>query len=166
MEIINNQYVEVSRYDVFKIMLAANEMQNEHLSELCSQLFTTILDYDRQKKCVVPEVYVSTSSPLFTGASEIMSIPVKWESVRNACVNATLDDKFAISYRLSLALIKKEVYPDDLQDLLNYVLENGIDVRERVYGEQERPIYDEQSNTIKEGKIFESKGKQLGMSQK
>lgn len=166
MELINNEYVEVNRFDVFKMQIVANNNNNELLETLSSQVISSMFDYEREARPLtsVIDFYVSVNSPFYLEASKITSVPVKWESVLNACVYATYNKDFNVAYRLSVLLTKKEIFPEDLGDLLDYVLENSIDMREHANGEQERLIYDDETNVIEKGFIYQPKGKKLEMN--
>ena len=153
MEIINKRYIKLDKFDIYgRIVKSTNN------DEYSSNLLKLMFDYEKNEKCFIREIYLSRDSKKLGRVIDLNNLPIKRNTIKNAIVFAALSDDIEMLKRLNKYIYKNEVYPFEIEDdLLNYILENSIDINEYLEREYTRIIYDEKLNKLEEGYIYQEK---------
>jgi cobalamin biosynthesis Co2+ chelatase CbiK len=81
------------------------------------------------------------------------NIPITRQTIINAMLLSILNDEIDMSIKLKQFLSKDQILPNELGDLLDYVLEHNVSVTEYFKGEEPKLIYNEEKNKLEIGYI-------------
>jgi len=151
LELVNKKFIKLDKFDIYgRLVKTTENIDNEFISNLIRLFF----DYEKENKCFIKEFYIHVNDTQFNEIIDINNIPIRRDGIRNAALFAFLTNNLDLAKKLEEFIHKKIVYPYELGNLLDYVLENSIDINEYYDGERKKIIYDEKSNKLEEGYIY------------
>ena len=151
MELINNHYIKIDKYDIFVGIVKASETKNIYKQEYFKNLIDTLLEYEKESKINISEIFLPVND--FT-KEEILNIPIKRQTILNAYVFANISGEKVLSAKINKFLSKKEVFSSELVNISDYILDHSMNIDEFFDGESIRFIYDDHNKKIKNGYIF------------
>lgn len=161
MELVNKKYVKLSRFDVFKEQITALESKDKSKQIYFQKLGQVLMDYEKDNKIHVKDIYISRDSFYVQKNLNSERAFITRNSLINALLIAMINNENDIAIKLSNFLSKTKILSTELGDLLNFILDNNIDINEYYWGEEDKIIYNDVENKIEEGHIYtnENKGK-------
>ncbi|MBE6152484.1 MAG: hypothetical protein E7165_04155 [Firmicutes bacterium] len=157
MELINNNYVKFSKFDLCYQQVKESETGDENREIYFNKIMRVFFDYEREKKHHISYIYISTDNSYIKELLEKSEIFISRQTVLNALMFATVNNDIDIAQKLSLIISKKEFLPSELGNLLEYVLTHSMDINEYFDGEEQRFIYNDIENRLEEGYVFKIK---------
>lgn len=162
MELANNQYIKLNKFDIIKEILKATDEEDNSKTIFFQNLLRTVMDYEKKNKLHIECFYIGINELQNQEFFKISEIPITRQTLLNAILIAIFNNDIDIAQKITSFIIKKELLPSELGDLLDYILNNSIDMKEYIDGEKERFIYNVQENKIEKEYIFQSpKSKKL-----
>lgn len=156
MELVNKKYIKLDKFDVYGRLVKSTGKE-----EYSANLIRLMFDFEKEKKYFIREFYLDKNSKKINKLIDVNNLPIKRDIIRNAIIFAILSNNFDIAEKLKKFLFEIQVYPYELGDLLDYVLENSIDINEYYNGEMTKIIYNENLNEIEQGYIYQEKKDRL-----
>lgn len=155
MELITSKYIKMSKFDLFTQIVAAQDEKKYKKLKFFRKLVNSVMEYEREKKrTVIDYIYVSVDCLKDFGILDVSNLPISRQSVLNAILFATFAGDIEMVQKLSAFMNKTQNDPLELGDILSYVLKHSMDINEYMSIEQERYIYNVDSNKIEKGKIY------------
>ena len=160
MELVNKDYAKVNKKDIFFLMeqCAKNGEYDKYIS--FNKIISAIYSYEKENDYYISDFYVGLDTFVFDEVN-FKNLPIKRERLVNAyfysCIN---NDDIDTDY-LKYLLPKKEVLAYELGDLLDYVLDNSINISEFYDGEEQMVIYNYKDNCVEKGYIFSKTDKNV-----
>lgn len=151
MELINNNFIKLSKIDIFL------EIQNqENIAKLnfFQRLLNVILEYERLEKVKVDYIYISIKNLLDLNILDLNKIPITRNILFNATLFAIYSGEVEVAQKLRKYFYKDKIYKEEIPDLFNYVLEHSIDMNEYFNGERKRLVYSNTNNKLEEEYIY------------
>lgn len=154
MELVNNKYIEIDRFDIFGGQVEASDQGDKAKMRYFDKLIRTLLDYEKQKKKFIMSIYIDKDSDYAKKYVNFNNITIRRQAIINAILLAMLNNDIDIAIKLKTYIYKKSVLPTELGDMLDYVLEHNIDICEYLNGENLRIIYNDKLNKFEKGYIY------------
>ncbi|MBP3766090.1 MAG: hypothetical protein J6G98_02810 [Bacilli bacterium] len=152
MELVNKDYVYLSKFDIFDNMNKAFEKKELDMYNYFQNLTDNLFRYEKYNKFV---------DSLYIPVSEISNIKVliSRQTILNAYLYSNINKDFLISTDLEKFLSKRYISCEELGSLSDYVLMHGMDINEYYDGEIKRLIY--MDNAFQYDFIYKDKEKVL-----
>lgn len=152
MELVNKKYVKMHKYDIFTEMVKAGATEKEQDDEKVAffqKMLNTVMDYERNSKhrTFVEEFYVSVDY------IDIEDADVTRQTIINALVYASITKDFRMVKEITPYLYRKRYKVIHGNDVLDYILEHGMDTDTLIDGEEEKLIYHPNTETLEYGYI-------------
>ncbi|MBQ3021277.1 MAG: hypothetical protein IJD92_03535 [Bacilli bacterium] len=155
MELINNEYIKVSKSDLYIEQIKAESEKDNKRLNYCFNLLKTLSEYESKNKTYINYVYVNRNSEHVQEFYKNINFTLSRESILNALTFATLEKDYDMSSKLGDLLLKKWYY-NAPEELLNYIMNHNMDINEYLDGEKEKFIYNDTLNIIEKGYIFKN----------
>lgn len=154
MEIINKRYIKVDRLDIYGQLLEASDENNKSIEKYNNKFIKNLLNYDQGKRLKSSVIYIDKDSDYFKKNNiRFENIPITRQTIINAMFLSMINEEIDMSIKLKQFLSKDKILPNELGDLLDYVLENNVSVAEYFEGEERKLIYNEEKNELEIGYI-------------
>lgn len=161
MEIVNSEYIKFYRFDLFHEIVKADFETNKRTKKFFENVVKSVLQYDREQKGnLVDIIYIKIDSLKDYGIINLSNVPISRQCLLNAMLYAVYSGDIVKLQVLSVLMEMEEIMPNQLGDMLSYVLEHSMDFNERMDGECERYIYFVKTKRIEKGYIY-SDGKDI-----
>ena len=152
MELVNKKYVKMHKFDIFTEMVkvgATEEKQDEERVSFFQKMLNVVMDYERNTKprTYVEEFYVSVDD------LDISDADVTRQTIINALVYASITKDFHMVKEITPYLYCKRYKVVVGNDVLDYILEHGMDTDTFIDGEEEKLIYHPETESLEYGYI-------------
>lgn len=161
MELINNKYIKINRNDIFLGQAKALNANNKVILKYYENLTKVLIDYEKETKEFVKEIYISKESKYICHFLLDFNISINRQSVLNALIFATLSNEVDITRKLSEIILNRDKDFEKSEKLLNYILNHSMDINEYIDGESERLIYNDVNNKFEKRLIYENNNLKL-----
>lgn len=154
MELVNKKYVKMNKSDIFLQLVragATEEVQNVEKVNFFQNLLNVVMDYERSGK---HRIYLSDFY-LKIDDIDIKDTEITRETILNALVYASIINDYSMVEKIKPYLYKKSYVVSIGNDILDYILEHGISIDELIDGENEKLIFNSNTNSLEPGFIFE-----------
>lgn len=154
MELVNKKYVKMNKSDIFLQLVRAGATEKEQdvkKVNFFQNLLNVVMDYERTGKHrnYLEEFYLSIDD------IDITDTEVTRETIVNALVYASITNDYSMVEKIKPYLYKKRYVVSIGNDILDYILEHGINIDELIDGENEKLIFNSNTNSLESGFIFE-----------
>ena len=152
MELVNKKYVKMYKFDIFTEMGkvgATEKEQDDEKVAFFQKMLNTVMDYERNSKhrTFVEEFYVSVDY------IDIEDADVTRQTIINALVYASITKDFRMVKEITPYLYCKRYKVVHGNDVLDYILEHGMDTDTLIDGEEEKLIYHPNTESLEYGYI-------------
>lgn len=152
MELVNKKYVKMHKFDIFTEMVkvgATEEKQDEERVSFFQKMLNVVMEYERNTKprTYVEEFYVSVDD------LDISDADVTRQTIINALVYASITKDFHMVKEITPYLYCKRYKVVVGNDVLDYILEHGMDTDTFIDGEEEKLIYHPETESLEYGYI-------------
>lgn len=154
MELVNKKYVKMNKSDIFLQLVragATEEVQNIEKVNFFQNLLNVVMDYERSGKY---RIYLSDFY-LKIDDIDIKDTEITRDTIVNALVYASITSDYSMVEKIKPYLYKKSYVVSIGNDILDYILEHGIGIDELIDGENEKLIFNSNTNSLEPGFIFE-----------
>ena len=154
MELVNKKYVKMNKSDIFLQLVragATEEVQNIEKVNFFQNLLNVVMDYERSGKY---RIYLSDFY-LKIDDVDIKDTEITRDTIVNALVYASITSDYSMVEKIKPYLYKKSYVVSIGNDILDYILEHGIGIDELIDGENEKLIFNSNTNSLEPGFIFE-----------
>ena len=154
MELVNKKYVKMNKSDIFLQLVragATEEVQNIEKVNFVQNLLNVVMDYERSGKY---RIYLSDFY-LKIDDIDIKDTEITRDTIVNALVYASITSDYSMVEKIKPYLYKKSYVVSIGNDILDYILEHGIGIDELIDGENEKLIFNSNTNSLEPGFIFE-----------
>ncbi len=151
MDLINNNFVRISRSDMFNILL---KMSNDDVFEETRVLLLKLLSYEASNDEYAHDIYFSVDSKFVKTLVGHYPLCIKRQTLLNSCFHAARLNEYDILFKLGMLLPMFEVPLDNMGDLSDFVLTHSINPNEYFDGEKDRIIYDDVVKSFKRAFIY------------
>lgn len=151
MERINNNYIKVTKPDIFLQIAKESDSNNSSKLAYFEDLITTILEYEKENNDHIYDIFLPISD---FNEIDLLYIPIKRQTIINAYLFANMNNELALSIKLKGLIAKKELNLKELGNLEIYILNHSMDLNEYIDGEAIRTIYNSKENKLENGYIF------------
>ena len=152
MELVNKKYVKMHKFDIFTEMVNAGATEKEQDDEKVAffqKMLNVVMEYERSinHRTPIEEFYVSVDD------IDIEDADVTRQTIINALVYASITKDFHMVKEITPYLYCKRYKVVVGNDVLDYILEHGMDTDTFIDGEEEKLIYHPNSETLEYGYI-------------
>lgn len=154
MELVNKKYVKMNKSDIFLQLVragATEEVQNVEKVNFFQNLLNVVMAYERSGK---HRIYLSDFY-LKIDDIDIKDTEITRDTIVNALVYASITSDYSMVEKIKPYLYKKSYVVSIGNDILDYILEHGISIDELIDGENEKLIFNSNTNSLEPGFIFE-----------
>ena len=153
MELVNNKYVKKTKHDIFLQMVNAGSSEEDYDEEkvrFFQNLLNVAMSYENSFKHSAPIDYFYVSTDYIDKNDTTISRQI----IINAIVYATIHQDFRMIKKLIPYLYSEKYIYSPNDQLLEYILENGMDIDEYIDGEKTKLIYNPSINEFEKGFIY------------
>ena len=154
MELINKEYVKIDKSDLFIEQVRASSYGDKFNLSFFQNLTRLIYDYEKGSHITIDELYIKTDCLWYKERTKTKHMPIFRQTIINAIIYAMNNNETDIALQLKKFTIDNKTFPSELENLLDYVLINGMDTHEYYNGERKKFIYNDIKNEIETGKIY------------
>lgn len=147
MKFISKFYVKINKQDLL------DKKINNQVSPAVESLLSAIESYERESFELVDCFYLSVVSKYYNKLLDVFYLTIEKQSITNAFLYALCMSESEKALKLAPFISQNEVDYKDLGPLLNYVLDHSLDFDELLDGEQEKLIFDDETDSFKKGFI-------------
>lgn len=153
MELVNNKYVRMRKYDIFTELVkagATEDIQDNEKVAFFQNLLGVVMNYERNSKprTTIEEFYVSVDDIDISGAE------ITRKTIVNALVYANIVNDSLAAKQIVPYLHGRKYTFDDENPVLVYILNHGMSPDEFIDGESEKLIFNKNSNCLEYGYIY------------
>lgn len=157
MNLVNHEYVKLSRFDIFLEIVEASEQNDDNKLEFFQEMYRTIMEYEKANRININEFHIRIDDIDNHEFFKSKEITIEREIILNAILFAAYNNDIEILKQLTQIPINKyELSQDELGENLDYILTHSIDINEYIDGEEEQIIYNVKENKIEKAYIFNS----------
>lgn len=155
MELVNKEFAKVNQVDLF--YLASDDSSKG----VANKLLEAVFKYERENSKYVGEFYLSTDGLYYQVLNNVNKFMVSRKSLLNALNYAGYTLAWDIILKLQPFISKKQVFLEELGNLSDFVMDHSMDFNEFCDGQEEKLIFDENSNSFKNDFIYKTDDKKL-----
>lgn len=155
MELVNKEFAKVDKVDLF--YLATDDSSKG----VADKLLKDVLQYEKENNTYVGEFYLSTDGLYYHDLNNVNKFMVSRKSLLNALNYAGYTLAWDVILKLQPFISKKQVFLEELGNLSDFVMDHSMDFNEFCDGQEEKLIFDENSNSFKNDFIYKTDDKKL-----
>jgi len=155
MEVINKDYVKISRAEIFIFQVKCSDTNNTVSLKSLQNLFRVILDYEKEYKCFIKEIYIKLDSKFIKQLLQNDKLILSRETILNSIIFAVMSNNIYNAKELKKFIHKNETSEEELGYLYNFVLNNSMSIHEFFNGESEKYIFNDLKNNVEKGFVFD-----------
>ena len=155
MELVNNDFAKVDKVDLFYLTT------DDSSKGVADKLLKDVLQYEKENNTYVGEFYLSTDGLYYHDLNNVNKFMVSRKSLLNALNYAGYTLAWDVILKLQPFISKKQVFLEELGNLSDFVMDHSMDFNEFCDGQEEKLIFDENSNSFKNDFIYKTDDKKL-----
>lgn len=155
MELVNNDFAKVDKVDLLYLTT------DDSSKGVADKLLKDVLQYEKENNTYVGEFYLSTDGLYYHDLNNVNKFMVSRKSLLNALNYAGYTLAWDVILKLQPFISKKQVFLEELGNLSDFVMAHSMDFNEFCDGQEEKLIFDENSNSFKNDFIYKTDDKKL-----
>ncbi len=155
MELVNNDFAKVDKVDLLYLTT------DDSSKGVADKLLKDVLQYEKENNTYVGEFYLSTDGLYYHDLNNVNKFMVSRKSLLNALNYAGYTLAWDVILKLQPFISKKQVFLEELGNLSDFVMDHSMDFNEFCDGQEEKLIFDENSNSFKNDFIYKTDDKKL-----
>ena len=155
MELVNNDFAKVDKVDLLYLTT------DDSSKGVADKLLKDVLQYEKENNTYVGEFYLSTDGLYYHDLNNVNKFMVSRKSLLNALNYAGYTLAWDVILKLQPFISKKQVFLEELGNLSDFVMDHSMDFNEFCDGQEEKLIFDENSNSFKNDFIYKTDHKKL-----
>ena len=155
MELVNNDFAKVDKVDLLYLTT------DDSSKGVADKLLKDVLQYEKENNTYVGEFYLSTDGLYYHDLNNVNKFMVSRKSLLNALNYAGYTLAWDVILKLQPFISKKQVFLEELGNLSYFVMDHSMDFNEFCDGQEEKLIFDENSNSFKNDFIYKTDDKKL-----
>ena len=155
MELVNKDFAKVDKVDLLYLTT------DDSSKGVADKLLKDVLQYEKENNTYVGEFYLSTDGLYYHDLNNVNKFMVSRKSLLNALNYAGYTLAWDVILKLQPFISKKQVFLEELGNLSDFVMDHSMDFNEFCDGQEEKLIFDENSNSFKNDFIYKTDDKKL-----